>query len=1752
MIRRKNILTGKIDKKRLLGIFLLAIFLMGGGFFKFLTQKSEAAWYDENFAYRQAVTVTVSSNSSAISNLETLITVDTSTLITAGKLQSSCQDLRFTSNTGKLLSYYIDSGCNTTTTKIWVMIDSVPANTTTYTAYLYYGNPSATAGSDNQKFTLFRGLVGYWGMNESSWNGTSSEVKDFSPSGNNGTSVNGATTTTSGQYANAGSFDGSNDYVEVPNATSNNFSSSAGLTVSAWVNPANTSTSSIIGKWDNGTSTGRQFVLYTLNVSGSLYAEFSVSGDGTGRASKYGNTAIPTGSWSHIVSVWKNDGTMQIYVNGILQTLTDFSSSQSIPTSLHTSTRNICIGIGNNANADNCASNTGPLNGKIDDARIYNRDLSATEISQLYQNPGILASYSASNINPTTSFATEEKAPQPVAYWKFNEGTGTTANDATTNKNTATLVNMSSTIATNSGWLTEDMCVSGKCLGFDGQNDYVQATRNSQLEPSVLTVAAWIKTNPDTSSNHHIISKCSSDSSCTTGYALFTNAGPYTFLVRGLSTTVVSAGVNPSGNWDYVVGVYNGSTLSIYVNGVLKNSVSVTGSISHSSQDVYMGRWSNTTTPQYFTGRIDEAKIYPYARSAAQVKADFSSRGGSIGSSGVLGSSLNSMPSALSNGLVGYWKMDESSWNGTTNEVRDSSGAGNNGTAGCNGTCTSSVPSTTGGKFGNGGGFDGTNQRVSVPTSTSLSPSSTLSVCAWIKPSATPANQRIIEKSTTTSYSLLHVSNGAPRFTVLVGGSVVSATSSTVDTSGQWTQVCGTYDGTSVRVYQNGVTTAQTAASGALGTDSNNVIFGFASGGAFNGTIDEARVYNRALSPADVATLYNFAPGPVGYWKLDEKSGTSASDTSGNGNTGTLTNGPMWVRGKVGGAVQFDGSNDYIGVSNLLVSTNQDFTYEAWVKTLDGNKEQTLINHSVSGGRSFQFRYQSNYGRFMLEIDGGTAAYIYKTIPVNEFTHVGLTVNGSTILFYINGVAYTTTSGSINLSTLTGIALGGRPGGLSADAFTGLLDDIKVYNYARTGKQIMQDMQGAHTAVAGARAGSMVGYWKMDEGYGTTARDYSGSGNSGTLTNMASPGTSTSGWSNNGKFNKALNFDGSDDYVTYPTTLPTTNFSISVWFKTNASSGQTMFTSTDSTRVNGVKLRLDSTGVTKVYVEPNTSTVGTKAYNDGKWHQMLVSASSTETKVYMDGVVDKTYGAALLSGTYTFYKRIGDGGAQEFFNGSIDEVKIYNYALTASDVKTDYNRGASQQFGSTGTSSSGVADNSRDRMYCPPGDSTGTCGPVGEWNFEEGQGSSVNDSSGNGNTGTWNGTGPAHYVAGKVGKGGGFDGSTDFMSIPDSSSLNVSTNFTVSGWIKFNGGGSTPTIYDSGTQSNRWFIALVGGKLDFTERSIANNVANTTLDSNWHHFSVVKNGDSGTNLSMYLDGKLDGTASVGTVTTPSGAKNIGKWTESGLLYWPGNIDQLKIYNYARSAAQIAWDYNRGAPVAQWKMDECQGAVVRDMTGNGNDGVITIGGSGSQTTAGTCTTSSTAWGNGASGKINSSLKFDGTDDYFQAADSDMLSPSTLSLGMWIKWDGTRYSSGAQKDWASPIAKGQFSSGEYTILMHRDSAGSDTNINFYVGGSTAVSWSNSSVDTNWHHLGITYDGATAKIYFDGVLKKSTSYSGSVGNTTNPLRIGGESAGLAYPWGGQLDDVRIYNYPMTANQIKDLSNGGAVKFAPSSGNP
>jgi hypothetical protein len=127
----------------------------------------------KGWQYRKPITINNTQNSNTLTNYQVLVTLDTQSLISAGKMQPYCNDTRFTDSDGNtLLSYWIESGCNTTSTKFWVNVTNIPASSTK-TIYVYYGNSSATSASNGTatfvKFFDFNSGTGQNCYSPGSW-----------------------------------------------------------------------------------------------------------------------------------------------------------------------------------------------------------------------------------------------------------------------------------------------------------------------------------------------------------------------------------------------------------------------------------------------------------------------------------------------------------------------------------------------------------------------------------------------------------------------------------------------------------------------------------------------------------------------------------------------------------------------------------------------------------------------------------------------------------------------------------------------------------------------------------------------------------------------------------------------------------------------------------------------------------------------------------------------------------------------------------------------------------------------------------------------------------------------------------------------------------------------------------------------------------------------------------------------------------------------------------------------------------------------------------------------------------------------------------------------------------------------------------------------------------------------------------------------------------------------------------------------
>jgi hypothetical protein len=982
--------------------------------------------------------------------------------------------------------------------------------------------------------------------------------------------------------------------------------------------------------------------------------------------------------------------------------------------------------------------------------------------------------------------------------------------------------------------------------------------------------------------------------------------------------------------------------------------------------------------------------------------------------------------------------MDEDSWNGTSGEVIDSSGNNNHGTG--NGGVT-----TGAGKFGKGGDFDGSDDYVEIADSAELRPGdNSWTVAVWAKPENASQNRPIIAKrqnaGTFDQFNLIVCGNlqcgsSGRRLSVLYrGDNNYRYSLSDIDVAdGNWHHFVMVADKSAdiVRLYMDGVELSITTSSSGPWPVLNNTdplqIGGENGSKFFNGQIDETRIYNRALTPAEVQSLYRWAPGPVGYWKLDEGSGTQTLDSSGNGNKGNFYGTPAWVAGKYGSALKFSGSSQSIELEHNPVINPNIITYSAWYKvhSMPANNTRSIISKTYDGNdRSYHLDIMSNASgdtytsNCMISTDGSTQYFTPSpyTIELDKWYFQTCTYDGETLRMYINGSFHsqdTSPSGNIYESD-SDLYIGGTFGNNRGISINATIDDVKIYNYARTPEQIIQDMNAGHPA-PGSPISSPLVYFNFEEGHGGTANNlgYGGNAYNADLGGSSNcPGSSTCPtWTLNGKLGKGLSFDGdtspNGDYATV--NLPgligtgTDSFTISSWLKLNSTPNENELViakrgwnggiSTVS-GINAYRCRIANTTPESFYIEYTTTL--------GQWEHYICQydATTNKLKLYVNG---QFYGETQITGTIynysdTLYIGGYDGGWAA--NVDIDEVKIYNFALSPYQVKIEHNQGMATVFGSKSTDSSGGAAFDSARGYCVPGDTTTCNTPVVHLKMDEQTGQYAYDSSGNGKTATLVNS-PAWQHAGNCVSGSciKFNGEDQNATLTD----NYNTG-TYSLWLKILNHKTWNVVFDGGANDNIIISTGGGGTLHARQGGGTGLSTNSTLDVNkWYHIAAVTNGSAITNL--YINGIAQSGTTPG-MYAGTGLSAIGSLSSgSERHYLDGLIDDFRIYNYTRTPAQIAWDYNRGAPVGHWKFNECLGTAAHDASGNGNHGTIIPGSSG-QTSVGNCSTNAnTMWYNGRNGKFNGSLNFDGTDDYVDIGDPTELQfgDQDLTITTWVKYN-----------------------------------------------------------------------------------------------------------------------------------------------------
>ena len=1652
-------------------VILLAAFV---GYFSLRPPASSAAWFDGGYGYRQKVTVT-NVTGSPLTDMQVSINLDTAALVTANKLQSDCDDVRITDVNGKTLPIWIESGkygCNTTNTYIWIKVPTLPSSGATL--YFYYGNPSAsTASNGNETFVFFDDFNGT-SLDSTKW----SEVNTTNAS----TTVSGGVAKINGPEADWWSTADTAYYIITKTAFGSSYVAEAGINsidlagqhprfIGLRSGPAtNEKVFAMLGDQDETHVT----TMYRDTVGGSA----NYYGENTGSVistTPYRNSFVVNGD---SVTAYHNGPNLQT------RTVSGFNLQYIAIT-------------------DTEAGSTGT---NVD--WVFVRKYASTQ--------------------PTSSLGSEETTPDPIMEWRFDEGSGSTAQDSSANNKDGTI--------TGAGRVNQDQCVLGRCVYFDGTNDVI--TGNSSVA-NVKAVEFWVK----------VVSTAGTEQ------LLDLNGTDYLTSVSG---TVTAAGFG---------------TETIYVDGVLGTSlqpdqwhhVAVVSDSSMTASAIKIGQIS-TNYGQIFA---DDIKFFNYARSATQVQ--------NSASSALVNSTLTSS-GQLSQDLISYWKFDESALNtcGTVNDACDSSG---------NGNVMSLLGSIylTGGKFGHTAVFDGTGDYYCTNANDDgacdddgdfdFTNTDSFTLSAWVYVQSTSADQVLIAKSTGSgnNYYFLELSNtnnDVFRFVISDNDSTDTVSSTTTASLNTWYHLVASYDATQqkIRIFVNGKLESETAATaestfantqnftvGALTTGSN----------ALNGKIDEVRIYKRAFTGADSLALYNYAPGPITHWKFEDKSST-VTDSSGIGYNGTIT-GSTSILGKSGNGILLDGVDDH--VTNASYAQPFIVTTSAWIKPT------VTLNGSTTGMRGFVIKNSNNSNAngkgFFLGYFAGQLSWwaaegaawhgVSYTTNFNAGTwyHVAGTYDGITFKLYLDGklVASLADSGYITYDA-SPLWVGRSFGNSGTQYFAGVVDEVKIYNYDRSESQIIQDMQSLDQSAAFSLVPNPLIYIPLDENQGQVIHNkgLGGSALNGTLGASATVTTDDPTWqpSANCKANSCSYFDGGDHLVleSNASLLSSSTFTISAWVKvTSIGTLQKVFYRRAANNAINFSMYIAADGTVGVgHTNAEAALTSSTQLTANNWYHLVGTWDGTTRKIYINGKLDASGTSATAASTGAMYTEVGrdpiDVANRYYLTGYIDEIKMYPTVLNAQQIMQDFNSGFASNYGTIGNQEASIV-----------GSGAGNS-PIASWDFDEKQNNTcqggvndVCDKSGNSYHGLF--FDAPSWVRGKNGSAVSLDGSNDYIGIGQTfnSSLVRNTPFSISAWIKPKTVSINQSIVSNADMSSPYigieFLVTSTGVLRFDLSDTASTLfrvsapAATITAGSWQHVMVTYDGSgSAAGIKLYKNGKLlsstieYNTANTNAVSTTD--FQIGSRDGANQLF-SGEIDEVKIYNYQRAASQVAYDFNRGGPILHWKMDECQDTTLNDSSGNGNNGTVTIAGSGT-TSVGSCGVASTAWGDGATGKFSASLKTDGTDDYASAS-LDGTTLTSLTVSFWAKPGATQNSQRGLFQWANSLG-----SASPFILIARESNAS--NLKFYVDGNYRLTTPTLANDA-WGLITLTLNTSNLwSFYLNGELVGTHQDDGTHSNQASASIVYLANGFYSY-FNGQFDDFKVYNYALSIDQIKQLYNGSFATY-------
>ena len=935
---------------------------------------------------------------------------------------------------------------------------------------------------------------------------------------------------------------------------------------------------------------------------------------------------------------------------------------------------------------------------------------------------------------------------------------------------------------------------------------------------------------------------------------------------------------------------------------------------------------------------------------------------------------VNTNQNLNTNGLVGHWTLDgaDTVWTSSTaGTTLDTSGSGNTGTL----SNMNRATTPTLGKLGQAMNFDrASSTGVTVASSTPYT-GTILTFSVWAKRSAFGSGYsgyNLYSSGTVspgvgldfddTNHMCIYARAGG---SLSGGGLCTTATYTDTD----WHHYVGVADGTNLKIYVDTKLVASSAQTITSSEIKNAGRIGNTMSRFFSGTIDDVRVYNRALSENEITDLYrmsmalentsalqpqgigNLNSGLTGYWKFDDGSGSTAADSSGNGNTGTLVNTPTWTTGQIGGGIGVvNTSSQYINLNNPstydLTSTGQ-MTISAWVKSGSSIINSTLgilkrgATNTVNAPDQYALTSSNTRWRFMAG-NGTTYTEVFGPsggLVANTWYHLTGVIDAANLSLYIDGVSAATPvarpagSPPVAVSTFIGAMMAG------GNAWDGTIDEVRIYNRALSADEISRLYR--LTTPTGVDT-SLKGYWSLDgkatnwtSGTTGTTADLSSYNNTGTLTNMnraTSPAI--------GKLGQSMDFVGASaqkiDFGS-PAALDDLEaqggggMTISTWINPRTMGGggydQGTIINKDNidTVANGAwSLLIADSSFKYITFRKSFGTTGLRATSANNaiilntWQHVVVTwdgtAPTSSVKMYVNGSsvsVGGTNGVGTKISDAANPICINDCVGNRRFDGKIDEVRVYNRVLSAAEITDLYQTGKKLINTTQDINANGL---------------------IAHWTFDgkdtpwsSSSAGTTLDTSGNGHTGTL--TSMSRTITptiGKLGQALSFDGVNDYVNVPYNASFDIDNtqSLSVSMWFKatsFPGAGVYSKLFgrnNIGNTGYQCFIYQSEQRVTCYVRDTVGHSDTFTANINlneWYHLVYVIDGTGNGTGTIYLDNVATVNSNLND-TNPfggGGSFRLGYSDIGTAGYFTGSLDDVRIYNRVLSSTEISAIYNSG-------------------------------------------------------------------------------------------------------------------------------------------------------------------------------------------------------------------------------------------------